>query len=83
MVVDVGLSSYEFWANLDQDAIELASDTDSIWKADINGAIVGGGWGAVTGSFAGGIGALPGGLLGGSISASYGSTVAALWVAFG
>lgn len=83
MVVDVGLSSFHFWTNVDRDAVELASDTDSIWKADINGAIVGGGWGAVTGSFAGGIGALPGGLLGGSIAASYGSTAAALWVAFG
>ena len=76
MIVDVAISSRAFWT---KPAVRISEDAKSVIKADISGAVIGGTWGAVTGSFAGGIGALPGGLLGGMISATYGSAAAGLW----
>ncbi|EOD35201.1 hypothetical protein EMIHUDRAFT_227762 [Emiliania huxleyi CCMP1516] len=76
MIVDVAISSRAFWF---KPAVRISEDAKSVIKADISGAVIGGTWGAVTGSFAGGIGALPGGLLGGMISATYGSAAAGLW----
>lgn len=99
MVIDVSLSSSEFWSKK-RDFIyvpisDVISDKEfgvlaemgnqekpnynSVWQADVSGAIIGGSWGAVTGSFAGGLGALPGALVGGGIASSYGSAAAGIW----
>ena len=78
----VALSSYSYWSGNYGEWEDGPESYNGVWQADVSGAVIGGTWGAVTGSFAGGIGALPGGLLGGCIAASYGSAAAGLWSYF-
>ncbi|MDO5608043.1 MAG: hypothetical protein Q4G08_06265 [Capnocytophaga sp.] len=79
MVIDVSKSSHNFWVNKSKGLYSKGGNYDSVWQADVSGAIIGGTWGGVAGSFGGGIGALPGALLGGGISSAYGSAAAGIW----
>ena len=78
-IIDISISSHNFWNK--RQATSRGDDENyrGVWQADVSGAVIGASWGATTGSFAGGIGAIPGGLLGSCISASYGSEAAGIW----